>query len=266
MNPLQSIQSITKQIAKYHPVESISLKKVKSFLLHSMEQLGLNTEEQFFTRMIHKKIYTFSNLIGINPYAQPPYTILCAHVDSPPIYSCPSAIDASASIAIILELYKYLIRTKPDIPLLILFVDGEEAIDGEWQEDNTLSGSTYFAKHISPSLIHKVYVFDLIGGDPIRNRIYAFRDQPHTWSDMKTLSILNKQYKPIIFIDPDDHIENNSPLDDHIPFLQNHMYSMNLIPAVFPDVHHTKYDDYDHVNWSYVHSFFRVWYDFLRDD
>lgn len=263
MNSLQYIQYVTKQISIYRPVQSYSLYKVKQFIVQEMKQIGLVTHEQHFTRTIHHTPYFFSNLIGINKQASPPYNILCAHLDSPPLSKCPSAIDAATSIAIILELTKKIIHNKPDIPLLLLFVDGEEAIDGDWADNNTLSGSTYFVKQINASIINKVYVFDLIGGDPIRNPIYAFRDHPHTWDDMKKLAIINKKYKPIIFISPEEKVIENSPLDDHIPFLLHHIYAMNLIPSTFPDTHHTKDDDYHHVNWKYVYTFFCILYEFL---
>jgi Zn-dependent M28 family amino/carboxypeptidase len=241
----------------------IELKNVKTKILNEMNNLKLKTTEQSFSRNIRNKDYQFSNLIGVNPNAKGPYILLGAHLDSPQIDGCESTIDAATSIAIILELVKNILKTNPNFPIMIVFVDGEEAIDGGWSDDNTLSGSNYFVNNYNLALINKVYIFDLIGGDIENNKIAAFDNNPTTFNDMKKLAEINSKYENKIFINPDTLTSSNNITDDHVPFKEKGKYSLNLIPYIFPKNHHKLEDNYQNVNWTYVEVFYNVFYDFL---
>ena len=262
-DPIDSIKKFTKDISIYRPVGSKELKEVKNKILNEMKKLGLKTTEQSFTRTIKNKDYQFSNLIGINPYAKAPYILLGAHLDSPQIDGCESTIDAATSISIILELVKNILVTNSNYPIMILFIDGEEAIDGPWADDNTLSGSKYFTNNFNLDLINKVYIFDLIGGDIEKNKIAGFNNNPETFDDMKKLANINSFYKDKIFIDPDIFISNKTITDDHVPFKEKGKYALNLIPYTFPNNHHTLEDNYKNVNWNYVTVFYNVLYSFM---
>jgi len=262
-DPIDSIKKFTKDISIYRPVGSKELKEVKNKILNEMKKLGLKTTEQSFTRTIKNKDYQFSNLIGINPYAKAPYILLGAHLDSPQIDGCESTIDAATSISIILELVKNILVANPNYPIMILFIDGEEAIDGPWADDNTLSGSKYFTNNFNLDLINKVYIFDLIGGDIEKNKIAGFKHNSHTFDDMKKLANINSFYKDKIFIDPDIFISNKTITDDHVPFKEKGKYALNLIPYTFPNNHHTLEDNYKNVNWNYVTVFYNVLYSFM---
>jgi len=262
-SPIDSIKTFTKEISIYRPVGSIELKNVKTKILNEMNNLKLKTTEQSFSRNIRNKDYQFSNLIGVNPNAKGPYILLGAHLDSPQIDGCESTIDAATSIAIILELVKNILKTNPNFPIMIVFVDGEEAIDGGWSDDNTLSGSNYFVNNYNLALINKVYIFDLIGGDIENNKIAAFDNNPTTFNDMKKLAEINSKYENKIFINPDTLTSSNNITDDHVPFKEKGKYSLNLIPYIFPKNHHKLEDNYQNVNWTYVEVFYNVFYDFL---
>jgi len=262
-NPIDSIKTFTKEISIYRPVGSNKLKIVKTKILNEMHNLKLKTTEQIFSRNIRNKDYQFSNLIGVNPNAKGPYILLGAHLDSPQIEGCESTIDAATSIGIILELVKNILKTNPNFPIMIVFVDGEEAIDGVWSDDNTLSGSKYFVNNYNLDLIDKVFIFDLIGGDIENNKIVAFNNNPNTFNDMKKLSEINLKYQNRIFINPDILTSSNNITDDHVPFKEKGKYSLNLIPYIFPKNHHKLEDNYENVNWEYVETFYNVFYNFL---
>jgi hypothetical protein len=146
---------------------------------------------------------------------------------------------------------------------MILFIDGEEAIDGPWANENTLSGSKYFTNNFNLDLINKVYIFDLICGDIEKNKIEGFNNNPDTFDDMKKLANINSFYKDKIFIDPDIFISNKTITDDHAPFKEKGKYALNLIPYTFPNNHHTLEDNYKNVNWNYVTVFYNVLYNFM---
>jgi len=265
-NPESSItfiKNFTKEISVYRPVGSKELVNVKNKIINEMKKIGLETDIQSFTRKINNKDYSFSNLIGKNLNANEKFILLGVHVDSPQIKGCESAIDAATGVSLALELARKIISKDPTYPIMLLFIDGEEAIDGPWDKNNSLSGSRYFVNNYDLTFIERVYIFDLIGGDFNKNKIAAFANNPVTHYDIEKLADINEKYDNQIFINPSKYISTKEIEDDHVPFLEKNKYSLNLIPYTFPDCHHTLDDNYANINWKYVETFFKVFYEFL---
>jgi hypothetical protein len=174
----------------------------------------MNVVEQHFIYTVNSQDYKLSNIIATNPLASGPYILLGAHVDSHYLSNIEGVIDSATSIGIILELVSNLIKLNPAIPLMIVFFDGEEAINGKWTENTTLIGSTYFTNNYNLNLISKAYIFDLIGGNIDKNKIAGFADMQYTFSDLSILSKINKKLYGMdeqIFIDPSEFIAGNAP-------------------------------------------------------
>jgi hypothetical protein len=260
---MRNIMNLTKQISIYRPVESENLKRVKQILLDKMRDIGLMPNTQDFKKTIGDKEYSFSNLIGFNPNSKGPYIILGAHIDSPQIEGCESAIDAATSVAIIIELISDILSKYPNAPIMALFIDGEEAINGKWSNTNTLTGSRYFVDNIDSGMkIAKVYIFDLIGGE-FDCKIATFQDLPGVHDDLFNLAKINEKYDKKIFISPTEYISPHSPMDDHVPFFERNIPVANLIPYKFPKVHHTLADTYENINWEYIQIFYEVFREFI---
>lgn len=265
-NPESSItfiKNFTKEISVYRPVGSKELVNVKNKIINEMRKIGLETEVQSFTKTINNKEYSFSNLIGKNVNANEKFILLGVHIDSPQIEGCESTIDAATGVSIALELARRIISKDPTYPIMLLFIDGEEAIDGPWNNNNSLTGSRYFVNNYDLTFIERVYIFDLIGGDFNKNKIAAFANNPVTHYDIEKLAEINEKYDNQIFINPSKYVSTKAIEDDHVPFLEKNIYSLNLIPYTFPDCHHTLDDNYDNVNWKYVETFYKVFYEFL---
>jgi len=258
------IKNFTKEISIYRPVGSSELESVKSKVLIEMKNIGLSTTVQSFTRTINNKEYSFSNLIGINPNVSKKYILLGVHIDSPQNPKCECTTDAVTGISIALQLAKNLMLENKNYPIMLVFFDGEEAIDGPWTSSNSLSGSSYFVNNYDTNLIDKVYIFDLIGGDFNQNKIAAFSNNPSTASDLIKLAKINENFDQKIFQHPNDYTSDLAIQDDHIPFVNKNIYALNLIPYKFPNNHHTLNDNYDNVNWKYVEIFYSVLFEFLR--
>lgn len=256
-----NIMNFTKQISINRFIGSENLKKIKNIVINEMNKY-LEVTIQSFDKTIRNKTYNFSNLVGINKNAKPPYILLIAHIDSIPIFE--STIDSCTSIAIILELVKNLLNKNPNYPIMVLFTDGEEAIDGIWDDDNILPGSKYFVNNFDLTLIDKSYVFDLIGGDFEINKISCFENNVKSKDDLIALYNINLKYKKQIFINPNEFISSKNIKDDHLPFIEKGKYVVNLIPYKFPVTHHTLNDNYANVNWEYVFLFYNILYDFLQ--
>jgi hypothetical protein len=268
---LSFIKNITKNISIPRPVESKNLMKVKSYIKKIIKEIGLKITEQKFTKEINSNQIKMSNIIGINNKSKGPYILLGAHIDSNVITNplSKSAIDSASAIAIILQLCDKILESNPNFPIAIVFFDGEEAIDGKWTNDTTLSGSKYFVENFNLDLISKTYIFDLIGGDTDKNKISSFLPLPNTFDDINTMSKINKKlYGPDdqIFQSTDEFIAKNMPEDDHLPFVEKNKWVCNLIPYKFPDQHHKINDTYDNVNWNYVNIFYNVMYKFLTEN
>ena len=258
------IKNFTKEISIYRPVGSSELETVKNKVLTEMKNIGLSTTVQSFKRTINNKEYSFSNLIGINPNVNKKYILLGVHIDSPQNPKCECTTDAVTGISIALQLAKNLLLENKNYPIMLVFFDGEEAIDGPWTSSNSLSGSSYFVNNYDTNLIDKVYIFDLIGGDFNQNKIAAFSNNPATASDLMKLAKINENYDQKIFQHPNDYTSDKAIQDDHVPFVNKNIYALNLIPYNFPNNHHTLNDNYDNVNWKYVEIFYGVLFDFLR--
>jgi hypothetical protein len=263
---LNNIKRITKEVSINRQVGSSNLLKVKKFVMNELNKLGLDVEEQKFTRLIRGKNYDFSNIIAKNKSVNDNYIILGCHIDSPQLDS-ESATDAASCVGLIIEIVKHLLINK-DYPIMIVFFDGEEAIGNDWSDDNTLSGSKHFVNNFNKN-IKFLMIFDLIGGDIDKNKIYHFSSLNNK-NLMKQLSeinnSLNYKYNKQIFIDPDIKMSNNIVINDYTSFVNKYpdLNGLNIIPAIFPDNHHTINDNYNNLNWEYIEIFSNVIYEFLN--
>ena len=260
--PIDNIKDFTKQISIYRPAGSVELEKVSTKIRTKLHDLNMQVKNQSFTKKIREKHYNFNNIIATNPLSKGPYIVLGVHIDSPQIDGCESTIDAATSISIIIELAKNILKEKPTYPLMLLFIDGEEALEGTWSSDNTLSGSRYFVENYNLDLIDKVYILDLIGGS-FDNKLCAFYNKKYSFPEMEKLYTLNKKYNKQIFQSPNDYISYSDISDDHLPFFEKGKWVMNIIPDKFPDSHHTLKDNYQNVNWEYVNIFYKIFYEYL---
>jgi len=260
---INNIKQTTKDISIYRPIESPNLFKVKKYIIDKLNELGLSTSLQSFKQTIQNKSYNFSNIISYNKNLSKKYILLGAHIDSPNIEGSESAIDSASSIAIILELARCILNVDKDYPLLIVFFDGEEAIDGPWSSDNTLIGSTYFANNYDLSKIEIVYILDLIGGSIEDNKIFHYLENPNSFSIIKKLNKINQKYSKNIFVNPEIKSSNKIMEDDHIPFKNKGIKYINFIPPIYPNTHHTINDTFENLNWEYIELFSRVFLEYL---
>jgi hypothetical protein len=266
---LNFIKQFTKNNSLYRPVHSNNLEKVKLNVLNELNKIpNFVIKEQNFTRKIHDKVYNFSNIIGNSTIFNDtkPYIILSAHIDGPSMNNCPASIDAITSISVIIEITKKLLQINNKYNIQVVFFDGEEAIDGPWEHDNTLSGSLYFVKNLK-NLPSQVFVFDLIGGDIEKNKLYGYSNNPKSHLLMSKLAWTNNELYPEnkrIFVDPNESISYIIITDDAKPFYKAEIPVIDLIPPVFPTTHHTIKDNYDNVNWNYVEIYANVIFDYLN--
>ncbi len=267
---LDFIKEFTKNNSLFRPVTSNNLEIVKINAINELYKIpNFMVKQQFFTRTIHKKEYQFSNIIGNSNLFNDakPYIILSAHIDGPNIVNCSASIDAITSIGIIIEITKKLLYNNNKYNIQIVFFDGEEAINGIWSDNNTLSGSRYFVKNLK-NHPNQVFVLDLIGGDIYKNKLYGYSNNPKSHLLMSKLAWINNSLYSDdtnkIFIDPNESISYAVISDDAKPFYNAGISVIDLIPPNFPTSHHTDKDNYENVNWNYVDIFANVLFDYLN--
>lgn len=261
---LNYIKELTKNISIYRPVQSDNLNKVKRYVINELGKInGLHIEEQFFKRNINGKDYNFSNIIAKNNNkdVNKDFILLSAHIDAPLIENIEASIDSATSIGIIIEITNKILKLYSNFPLLLVFYDGEEAVDGKWTQQNTLSGSKYFVDNLKFK-IERAFILDLIGGN-FNNKIKYFNNNPSSYEINKELHTINKKYDNKIFICPSIEISSKYIEDDQLPFALSNIQYIHLIPDIFPINHHTINDNYDNVNWNYVNIFGNILFEYL---
>jgi len=259
---MNNIKDLTKQISIPRQIGSKNLQLVKEIVFSKLKELNLITEEQKFSQTVRSTSYNFSNIIAYNPKASKKFILLAAHIDSCQIDNFEGAIDSASSIAIIIELAKNLLKINPNYPLMIVFFDGEEAINGQWSNDNSLIGSKYFVNNYDISQIEQLYLLDLIGGN-LENKFYAYKNNPISNDQIKKLADINTKYKDQLFVYPSLNIKENEVQDDHIPFKEKGIKYLHLIPSPFPKQHHKDIDTYENLNWDYIETFTKVLFEYL---
>ena len=263
---LNYIKDITKNISIYRPVQSENLNKVKKYVINELNKIdGLHVEEQHFKRNINNKDYNFSNIIAnnINKDSNKDFILLSAHIDSPIIENIEASIDSATSIGLIIEITNKILNVYPKFPLLLVFYDGEEAVDGTWSSKNTLSGSKYFVDNLKFK-IERAFILDLIGGN-LNNKIKYFNNNPSSLEINKELNMINKKYDNEIFICPLIETSSKNIEDDQLPFALSNIPYIHLIPDIFPINHHTINDNFNNVNWNYVNIFANVLFEYLKN-
>ena len=261
---LNYIKELTKNISIYRPVQSENLNKVKKYVINELEKInGLYIEEQFFKRNINGKDYNFSNIISKNNNkdSKKDFILLSAHIDAPLIENIEASIDSATSIGIIIEITNKILELYPNFPLLLVFYDGEEAIDGKWASNNTLSGSKYFVDNLKFK-IERAFILDLIGGN-FSNKIKYFNNNPSSFEIYKNLNTINKKYDNEIFVCPSIETSSKYIEDDQLPFALSNIQYIHLIPDIFPINHHTINDNYNNINWEYINIFGNVLFEYL---
>jgi Zn-dependent M28 family amino/carboxypeptidase len=259
---MNNIKDLTKQISIPRQIGSKNLQLVKEIVFSKLKELNLITEEQKFSQIVRNTSYNFSNIIAYNPKALKKFILLAAHIDSCQIDNFEGAIDSASSIAIIIELAKNLLKINPNYPLMIVFFDGEEAINGQWASDNSLIGSKYFVNNYDTSQIEQLYLLDLIGGN-LDNKFYAYKNNLISIDQIKKLADINTKYKDQLFVYPSLNIKVNEVQDDHFPFKEKGIKYLHLIPSPFPKQHHKDIDTYENLNWDYIETFTKVLFEYL---
>lgn len=172
------------------PPGSSALVEVGNYIVRQLEEMGLRPQEQPFLHpdaKDHRLKLPFRNIwVEIPTRKQDPGTapilVIGSHYDSKLCRGHPDpkhnfdfigAVDGAGSSGLLIELARAL-KDRDNVPSVwLVWFDGEESLDFDWNEQRALFGSRHFVKQMAndkarfPDGLHKrmkvMVLFDLVG-------------------------------------------------------------------------------------------------------
>ncbi|MGE0141672.1 MAG: M28 family peptidase [Planctomycetota bacterium] len=168
-----------------------------------------------------------------------PILILAAHYDSKIThpgeqdFAFVGALDAAASCAVLLELAKHLVGTAAQpFEVWLVFFDGEESLEWDWNDAKALIGSRHFARTLSAdkarfptgiaSRVKAMVLLDLLGDQVFK--IDREKESNPTLIDLFARAAATLGLSEQVF-----RFETQVSGDDHIPFKQLGVRVIDLI-------------------------------------
>jgi len=230
------------------PAGSAALEKNRDYIRKQLAAAGLKVEEQPFDARTPAGTIHMINLRATLPGTSPGSAriVIGGHYDTKLAKDFPfvGASDGASSAAFLLEIARALKGRANPLPIELLFLDGEEAVNWNWDDKST--DHTYGSRHYVEELkkanaVSDVRAFILV--DMIADRdLDIHREQYSTawltdavWS---TARRLNRR----------EFLEEATPIeDDHLEFLEAGIPSVDIIDLDYPHWHAAT-DDLQHVS------------------
>jgi len=217
-------------------------RKCAEYIAEQLRQAGWSVESQNFTyRGVHVR-----NVIGRANVGKGPIIILGAHYDTrswadqDPIHSrdpVPGANDGASGVAVLLELARAVNLSKVHHEIWLAFFDAED--DGGIEGWDWIVGSTYMAKSLSVQPQAMILV-DMIGDS---DQVIYFDGNSDPMLSQKVWAIAAQLGYGDHFIPRVKY----TMIDDHVPFAQRGIPSIDIIDFDYP-YWHTVADTADKVS------------------
>lgn len=223
------------------PAGSAALRQTRAYITRQISALGLKVEEQPFTADTPVGKVDMVNLIVRLPGRRTDRILFTGHYDTKPIRTSTfvGASDGASSAAMLLELVR-VFKDKPrEFTYEFVWLDGEEAFCPGWNDcgrpgspDNTY-GSRYYVQAakqagVTASIKANVLV-DMVGDKDLR----IMRESKSTkWLTDIVWAAAKRVGHGAFFPDQATEIE-----DDHIPFLEAGIASVDIIDLDYPYWH-----------------------------
>jgi glutaminyl-peptide cyclotransferase len=227
------------------PSGSAALNRCRQYIVAELRKAGIEPRQQMFVPRTPLGEISMMNVIATIPGRRRERIILASHYDTKrsPDFRFVGASDGASSTAALLELARALKGRRNEFTLELLFLDGEEAVNWEWQDPDHTYGSRYYveAARKSGSLagVKAMVLLDMIGDRDLTIR----RDPTSTpWLVDIIWSAAGRLGHRGAFLDEHFAVE-----DDHVHFLRAGIPSVDIIDLDYPQWH-TAQDDLDHVS------------------
>lgn len=229
------------------PAGSAAIRQTRAYITRQLAAVGLKVEEQPFTADTPIGKVDMVNLIVRLPGKRTDKILFTGHYDTKPIANqrFVGASDGASSAAMLIELARVLKDKPREFTYEFVWLDGEEAFCFNWDEcgrpgspDNTY-GSRYFvqaAKQAKATAAIKANILvDMVGDKDLR----IMRETGSTpWLVDLVWAAAKRLGHGAIFPDESMLIE-----DDHVPFLEAGIPSVDIIDLDYPAWHNTNGTD-----------------------
>ena len=213
------------------PVGSEAHRKTLAYIVTEMKKYADKTVEQNFTY----KGLPLTNVIGVFNPESPKQVLILTHWDTRPRAEQElepanqkkpiiGASDGASGTAVLLELARNLKEKKPDVGVILLFVDGEDYGDFA-KDEGVLLGAKYFAKNHDGYHPDYGILLDMVGDKDLD--IYR-----ETQSENYAPGTNNKVFNIAAELGYGKYIINRletNVTDDHIPLCQAGIPTIDLI-------------------------------------
>jgi len=226
------------------PAGSAAIDQSRRYIQEQLGRSGLTATEQTWDDQTPLGTVHMINLLVTIPGASKNRIVIAGHYDTKRIrdFRFVGANDGGSSAAFLIELARVLKARRTPLTIELLFLDGEEAVV-EWQGNDHTYGSRHYVNAArsdgSLATLKALVLVDMIADRDLRIK----RDGNSTeWlNDVVWKAAARKQLSSYFAADR-TQIE-----DDHLPFLQAGVPSVDIIDLEYP-AWHTAQDTLDAVS------------------
>jgi hypothetical protein len=231
------------------PAGSPELEKTREYIRRELKAAGLTVHEQPFDAQTPAGTIHMVNLWTTVPgrTTGKGRIVIGGHYDTKVFHDFRfvGASDAASSAAVVLEMARTLKSRKNELPIELLFLDGEEAVNRDWDvksTDHTYGSRHYVQQAIKDGTVKDIRAFILLDMIGARNLV-VHREQYSTgWLTDAIWAAARKTDHAAEFKDDAFPIE-----DDHLEFLDAKIPSVDIIDLNDYPQWHTAQDDLTHV-------------------
>ena len=221
--------------------------RVQQYIVSKLKSFGCPVDQEDFHSPTPIGNVAMQNIVAKIPGASSDIVMFTTHYDSKMIPGFVGANDGGSSTAVTLEMARLLCARKNALTFWLVFFDGEEAFNFEWQDPDNTYGSRELAARmaLSGDLAHTkaMVLTDMIGG---RDLIIKRDSNSTGWlTDMVWSTAARLGYKNV-FVSAGTTME-----DDHLPFVARKVPSVDIIDLDDPASEgfwHTTADTLDKVS------------------
>ncbi len=235
------------------PSGSAGIRQTRAYITQQLSAIGLTAQEQKFTAPTPVGNIEMINLSVRLQGRRADRILLTGHYDTKLFRDVRfvGASDGASSAAVLIELARVLKTTPHEFTYEFVWFDGEEAVCKEWSDCRAGDGgpdNTYGSRHYVKAAraantltsIKAMILFDMIGARNLK----LLRDGSSTpWLVDMFWTAAKRIGHGATFQD----IEYNVGGDDHIPFMEAGIPSVDLIDLNDYPQWHTPQDDLQHV-------------------
>jgi len=227
------------------PAGSAALAQCRQYIEAQLKAAGITYREQAFDAMTPAGVIKMVNVIGTIPGRRPERIALATHYDTKRFqqFKFVGASDGASSTAAVLELARVLKNRQNEFTIELLFLDGEEAVNVEWRDPDNTYGSKYYVQAAKQAGtlagLKALVLLDMVG-----DRDLDIRPDSNSarWLNAIVWSSAARLGYSSTFVPEGFTVE-----DDHLPFVQAGVASIDIIDLDYPQWH-TAQDDLDHVS------------------